>query len=270
MKDALTEIADLKHDLDEAHRDVRWRCPECDFTYAQDGDAVVRLLDMVAERDAAIAHVEAVEAGLDSHRAATQRAVAERDSWREAAETRLVTCLDVEAERDALLERVEAAEREAEDVRRVLADLNDDVVLALLERVERAERALTKISAIRDSIIGMQGFNFSEHAYPLVAALGEAGYQGAGYEISRANLGTLIEQRDLWQKSSMEAADRCNRIAAERDAAIRERDEARADGYHAQWQELAGVVSELTTERDAALALVEQLQDLVDEMGERA
>lgn len=59
---------------------------------------------------------------------------------------------------------------------------------------ERKHVALTKISAIRDSIVGMQGFNFSEHAYPLVAALNEAGYDGAGYEITRANLGTLIDQ----------------------------------------------------------------------------
>jgi hypothetical protein len=56
--------------------------------------------------------------------------------------------------------------------------------------------ALEKVSAIRDSIVGMQGFNFSEHAYPLVAALKEAGFEGSGYEIARANLGTLIEQRD--------------------------------------------------------------------------
>lgn len=64
----------------------------------------------------------------------------------------------------------------------------------LRSRLAAAERALTKVSDIRDSIVGMQGFNFSEHAYPLVAALDEAGYQGKGYEISRANLGTLIEQ----------------------------------------------------------------------------
>jgi hypothetical protein len=56
--------------------------------------------------------------------------------------------------------------------------------------------ALSKISDIRDSIVGQQGFNFSEHAYPLVAVLGSVGFEGKGYEISRENLGTLIEQRD--------------------------------------------------------------------------
>lgn len=65
---------------------------------------------------------------------------------------------------------------------------------ALLDEIEAKDAALKKISAIRDSIVGMQGFNFSEHAYPLVAVLDAAGYEGAGYEISRKNLGTLIEQ----------------------------------------------------------------------------
>lgn len=51
-----------------------------------------------------------------------------------------------------------------------------------------------KVNEIRKSIVGMQGFNFSEHAYPLVAALNEAGFDGGTYELNRKNLGTLIEQ----------------------------------------------------------------------------
>jgi hypothetical protein len=54
--------------------------------------------------------------------------------------------------------------------------------------------ALNKISAIRDSIVGKQGFNFSEHAYPLVAALDEAGFPGAGYEVASKNFGTMLER----------------------------------------------------------------------------
>ena len=45
--------------------------------------------------------------------------------------------------------------------------------------------ALVKISAIRDSIIGRQTVNWSMHVYPLVAALHEAGFPGAGYEEAR-------------------------------------------------------------------------------------
>lgn len=61
---------------------------------------------------------------------------------------------------------------------------------------ERQNVALEKINEIRSSIVGMQGFNFSEHAYPLVAALDAAGYEGLPYPEAMKNLGTLIEQRD--------------------------------------------------------------------------
>lgn len=53
---------------------------------------------------------------------------------------------------------------------------------------------LQKISDIRDGIIGAQAFNWSEHAYPLVAALSEVGFHGVGYDIARKNLGTLLAQ----------------------------------------------------------------------------
>ena len=54
--------------------------------------------------------------------------------------------------------------------------------------------ALQKISEIRDSIIGLQKFNWSEHAHPLVAALDAAGFTGTPYEIAHKNTGTLLEQ----------------------------------------------------------------------------
>jgi hypothetical protein len=82
------------------------------------------------------------------------------------------------------------------------------------DEIERLKATLQKISDIRDSIVGMQGFNFSEHAYPLVAALTEAGFEGKGYEISRKNLGTLIEQ--------IEAADARNAALEAENAALRE------------------------------------------------
>jgi len=67
---------------------------------------------------------------------------------------------------------------------------------ATIVELNSMKTALSKISDIRDSIVGQQGFNFSEHAYPLVAVLGSVGFPGKGYEIARENLGTLIEQRD--------------------------------------------------------------------------
>ena len=74
-----------------------------------------------------------------------------------------------------------------------------------IELATKRHDALAKISEIRDSIVGQQGFNFSEHAYPLVAVLNAAGFKGAGYEISRRNLGTLIDQRDAALTRAREA-----------------------------------------------------------------
>ena len=54
--------------------------------------------------------------------------------------------------------------------------------------------ALTKIDAIRNSIIGLQALNWSEHVYPLVAALEEAGFEGMDYPEARENYGTMLER----------------------------------------------------------------------------
>lgn len=65
---------------------------------------------------------------------------------------------------------------------------------ALQARVGELEGALTKIDAIRNSIIGCQSVNWSEHIYPLVAALNEAGFEGQEYEDARENVGALIDR----------------------------------------------------------------------------
>lgn len=111
----------------------------------------------------------------DAHDAppASSRDVAALRAELEAAKARNVaTVTDTQAEIDELRAYLEAAEA----------------------KLAEAMTALQKISDIRDSLIGGQQFNWSEHAYPLVAVLAEAGFKGKGYEVSRANLGTLIEQ----------------------------------------------------------------------------
>lgn len=55
-------------------------------------------------------------------------------------------------------------------------------------------RALDKINEIRNSIIGAQTINWSEHIYPLVAALEEAGIEGMNYPEARKNFGTMLER----------------------------------------------------------------------------
>lgn len=52
--------------------------------------------------------------------------------------------------------------------------------------LERYRTALEKIDAIRNSIVGRQSVHWSMHIYPLVAALGEAGFAGEGYEVAHA------------------------------------------------------------------------------------
>lgn len=76
-------------------------------------------------------------------------------------------------------------------------DAPDELYEGIVKSVNQHDkmfRALDKINKIRNSIVGMQGFNFSEHAYPLVAALNECGFEGDGYEISAKNFGTLLEK----------------------------------------------------------------------------
>ncbi len=54
--------------------------------------------------------------------------------------------------------------------------------------------ALEKINQVRNSIIGTQTLNWSEHVYPLVAALADAGLEGMSYPEGRKYYGTLIER----------------------------------------------------------------------------
>lgn len=80
-------------------------------------------------------------------------------------------------------------------------------LVLLAQKVEREGRApapsreaaplddaLRKINEIRNSIIGLQTLNWSEHVYPLVAALDAAGYEGMGYPTAREYFGTLLER----------------------------------------------------------------------------
>jgi len=66
-----------------------------------------------------------------------------------------------------------------------------------VQEIIKLRAALSKLNEIRNSIVGVQGFNFSEHAYPMVAALNEAGFEGLPYPEAKANVGTLIERATL-------------------------------------------------------------------------
>lgn len=55
--------------------------------------------------------------------------------------------------------------------------------------------------------MGSQSVNWSEHIYPLVAALDESGHPGAGYEISRKNLGTVLARAEAAERKLAEAIE---------------------------------------------------------------
>ena len=80
------------------------------------------------------------------------------------------------------------------------------VVTALQEEVGRLRTAIGKVNAIRNSIIGCQKMNWSEHIYPLVAALNEAGIEGQDYPEAREYVGTMLE-RTLAAEARANAAE---------------------------------------------------------------
>jgi hypothetical protein len=59
----------------------------------------------------------------------------------------------------------------------------------LLEGGDKFHAALKQINVIRNSIIGRQTMNMSLHVYPLVQALGEAGFDGMDYDDAREKFG---------------------------------------------------------------------------------
>lgn len=63
-----------------------------------------------------------------------------------------------------------------------------------LAELARLKAGLSKINEIRNSIVGLQTLNWSEHIYPLVAALNEAGCKGLPYPEARGMFGTMLER----------------------------------------------------------------------------
>jgi hypothetical protein len=83
-----------------------------------------------------------------------------------------------------------------------------DQVSALRFERDRLATALAKISEIRNSIIGCQTVNWSEHVYPLVAALDAAGLKGEPYPAARERLGTLLERTSVSERRAEAAEER--------------------------------------------------------------
>lgn len=81
-------------------------------------------------------------------------------------------------------------------------DRDADIVLSIAaKRIAelKAERdelrdTLEVINGIRNSIVGLQTVNWSEHIYPLVASLEDAGFSGMEYPEAKKHYGTLLER----------------------------------------------------------------------------
>lgn len=71
--------------------------------------------------------------------------------------------------------------------------------------VYKLRTVLEKIHEIRNSIVGLQTVNWSEHIYPLVAALGEIGLNAEGYEISHPRFSTMLDRTLKAEKERDEA-----------------------------------------------------------------
>lgn len=136
----------------------------------------------------------------------------------------------------------------------------------------RLRAALEKINAIRNSIIGLQTINWSEHVYQLVAALEEAGLEGMGYPASRARYGTMLER-------TTKAEDEANRLRRQLDVVRTPRDDVwiwQGDGHDNVPSLSCPVVMDADTLRlhcNRALLLTEALQRyggfLIDQRDER-
>ena len=83
-----------------------------------------------------------------------------------------------------------------------------------LDELVALRTALAKINEIRNSIIGFQTVNWSEHVYPLVAALNEAGIEGMEYDAACQHYRTMFERLRVAEGR----AEELNSQLAERDA----------------------------------------------------
>jgi hypothetical protein len=116
------------------------------------------------------------------------------------------------------------------DDAKMVALMNARIATLEAER-DKFKVALDKINVIRNSIIGVQGFNFSEHAYPLVAALNAAGFEGMPYGEARAYVGSMLER-------TVKAEDRATTLEAD---LKRAREEVAYLRAHREWGALASV-----------------------------
>jgi hypothetical protein len=93
-----------------------------------------------------------------------------------------------------------------DEMRQIEADWKVRAEAAEAE-VKKLRGGLTKISAIRDSIVGFQSVGWSEHIYPLVAVLHDVGFDGVGYDEARKETRTLLDRAEAAEALADRLAD---------------------------------------------------------------
>jgi hypothetical protein len=87
------------------------------------------------------------------------------------------------------------------------------LIVAAVNALPELLDALTKIDAIRNSIIGRQCANWSMHIYPLVAALDEAGFGGDGYDVARPKAEAEVSAMNAEIDAAVARAERAEKLA---------------------------------------------------------
>jgi hypothetical protein len=89
--------------------------------------------------------------------------------------------------------------------------------------------ALDKINDIRNSIIGLQRINWSEHIYPLVAALDAAGLVGMGYDKARPKFVALVDRANAAEADVTRLREAIEPLRQDPDDMVRLREQASED-----------------------------------------
>jgi hypothetical protein len=71
---------------------------------------------------------------------------------------------------------------------------NRELVESLKAELSKYQELAETVNGIRNSIVGAQTVNWSEHIYPLVAALEKAGIKGLPYPKAMKNIGTILQR----------------------------------------------------------------------------